>query len=227
MTFQPRARNNLALARPKPEEQPVMSTVLVMGSPLLVRTQIAAPPWTSYKRQSEFRYRESEMDALAAVVTLLKPQTILSKVVRGGGRWGVRYPAFGQPSFALVMQGPCWLTAEKSRPTLLEAGDFACFQRRPGFTLASDLQVKPKALQTIPTEHVDEVVHGDLSEAPSVSSAGRLLRVRSDQRVDAGRSAAADVAHPGQRSGEQERRAHRGAHQTGGERQASRVRRWC
>lgn len=112
------------------------------------------------------------MDALAAVVTLLKPQTILSKVVRGGGRWGVRYPEFGQPSFALVMQGPCWLTAGKARPTRLEAGDFVLFPATPGFTLASDLKVKPKAIETIPTEHVDEVVHGDLNEAPSVSLLG-------------------------------------------------------
>jgi len=37
------------------------------------------------------------MDALATVVTLLRPQTVLSKIVHGGGRWGVRYPAYGQP----------------------------------------------------------------------------------------------------------------------------------
>ncbi|MFC4308121.1 AraC family transcriptional regulator [Steroidobacter flavus] len=111
------------------------------------------------------------MDALAAVVTLLKPQTILSKVVRGGGRWGIRYPAFGQPSFALVIAGPCWLTAEKARPTKLETGDFILFPATPGFALASDLQVKPKLLK-IPTEHVDEIVHGDVSVAPSVTLLG-------------------------------------------------------
>nr|WP_298725938.1 AraC family transcriptional regulator [uncultured Steroidobacter sp.] len=112
------------------------------------------------------------MDALAAVVTLLKPQTILSKIVRGGGRWGVRYPRFGQPSFALVIDGPCWLTVEQSRPTMLEPGDFILFPATPEFTLASDAQVKPKAMQTIPTEHVDEVIHGDLSAAPLVSLLG-------------------------------------------------------
>jgi hypothetical protein len=45
------------------------------------------------------------MDALAAVVTLLKPQAIGAKIIHGAGRWSVRYPAFGQPSFAVVLKG--------------------------------------------------------------------------------------------------------------------------
>jgi AraC-like DNA-binding protein len=113
------------------------------------------------------------MDALAAIVTLLRPQTVLSKIVHGGGRWGVRYPAFRQPSFALVLKGPCWLAAESVPPTMLGTGDFILFPATPGFTLASDLEVAPRLMEIVPPEdHVNEVVHGDRAKEPSVSLLG-------------------------------------------------------
>jgi AraC-like DNA-binding protein len=113
------------------------------------------------------------MDALAAVVTLLRPQTILSKTVHGSGRWGVRYPAFGQPSFAIVLKGPCWLAVDGVPATLLDTGDFLLFPATPGFTLASDLEVTPRPMELVPfEEHVDEVVHGDATLEPTVSLLG-------------------------------------------------------
>lgn len=113
------------------------------------------------------------MDALAAVVTLLKPQTLLSKMVRAGGRWGVRYPAYGQPSFALVLNGSCMLAGEGVPATTLHSGDFILFSKTPGFTLASDLKVKPKAMVLPrPEDHQDEVVHGDPTLEPSVTLIG-------------------------------------------------------
>lgn len=110
------------------------------------------------------------MDALSAIVTLLKPQTILSKLVRGGGRWGVRYSAFGQPSFALIIKGSCWLAVDGIPATILGTGDFVLLPATPGFTMASDLEVTPKPMQPVP-HNVDEVVHGDATE-PSVSLLG-------------------------------------------------------
>lgn len=113
------------------------------------------------------------MDALATIVTLLRPQTILSKIVRGAGRWGVRYPEFGQPSFALVLKGPCWLAVDAGTATTLDTGDFILFPATPGFTLASDADVTPKAMDPVAFEqHVDEVVHGDATTEPSVSLLG-------------------------------------------------------
>lgn len=110
------------------------------------------------------------MDALAAVVTLLRPQTALSKLVHGGGRWGVRYPAFGQPSFALILKGACWLAVDGVPATVLGTGDFVLLPATPGFTMASDLEVTPRPMQ--PEQHVDEVVHGDATTEPSVSLLG-------------------------------------------------------
>jgi AraC-like DNA-binding protein len=113
------------------------------------------------------------MDALAAVVTLLRPQTVLSKTVHGGGRWGVRYPAFGQPSFAVVLKGSCWLAADGVPPTMLDTGDFILFPATPGFTLASDPEVTPRPMILASFEqHVDEVVHGDTLMEPEVSLLG-------------------------------------------------------
>jgi AraC-like DNA-binding protein len=113
------------------------------------------------------------MDALAAVVTLLRPQTVLSKLIHGGGRWGVRYPAFGQPSFALVLRGSCWLAADGLPATVLGASDFVLFPATPGFTIASGPDVTPRSIDPVAfDEHVDEVVHGDATTEPSVSLLG-------------------------------------------------------
>lgn len=113
------------------------------------------------------------MDALAALVTLLKPQAIVAKIMHGGGRWGVRYSAFGHPSFALVLRGPCWLAADGVRPTMLETGDFVLFPATPAFTLASDAKVKPKLLKPMPSgQAVDEVFHGETSGEPTASLLG-------------------------------------------------------
>src|SRR5262245_22449601 len=102
------------------------------------------------------------MDPLTVVVTLLRPHTVLSKLVRGGGRWGVRYPAVRHPSFALVLEGPCWLAAEGVPATTLETGDFVLFPSTPGFTLASDPEAPAQAMDpSMSAGAVGEVVHGD------------------------------------------------------------------
>lgn len=113
------------------------------------------------------------MDALATVVTLLKPQAIGTKIIHGAGRWGVRYPAFGQPSFALVLKGPCWLAVDGISPVILETGDFVLFPAMPGFTMASDPKVKPGAMKPAPADLlVEEVFHGDAAAEPSMSMLG-------------------------------------------------------
>ncbi|MDB6077115.1 MAG: AraC family transcriptional regulator [Akkermansiaceae bacterium] len=112
------------------------------------------------------------MDALAAVVTLLKPQAIGAKIVRGSGRWGVRYAEFGQPSFALVLQGRCWLAVDGMAATTLETGDFVLFPAMPGFTLASDPETEAVAFSPTPAEEgVEELWHGD----PAAEAGASLL----------------------------------------------------
>lgn len=117
--------------------------------------------------------RASKMDALAAIVTLLKPQAVGTKIIHAAGRWGVRYPAFEHPSFALVLKGSCWLAVEGKPATILEAGDFVLFPAMPAFTLASDATVKPRPMKPAPSDpQVEEVFHGDDRAEPSLSMLG-------------------------------------------------------
>jgi AraC-like DNA-binding protein len=112
------------------------------------------------------------MDALTALVGLLRPRTVLSKLVEGRGPWGVRYTAYGGPSFGLVLEGSCWFAPGESPPFVLETGDFVLFTATPRFTMASDPDVTPREIDALSRDaQVDELVHGD----PDMPLNARLL----------------------------------------------------
>ena len=46
-------------------------------------------------------------DPLSEVIALLQPRAVFSRQISGAGRWGVRYSAFGEPSFCAVLDGSC------------------------------------------------------------------------------------------------------------------------
>ena len=54
------------------------------------------------------------MDPITDIVTLLRPHAAFSKPITGKGDWGVRYAAYKEPGFAIVLQGQCWLAAARS-----------------------------------------------------------------------------------------------------------------
>jgi len=113
------------------------------------------------------------MDALSAIVDLLKPQAVGAKLIHGAGRWGVRYPAFGLASYALVLKGTCWLAADGVPARTLETGDFVLFPSTPCFTLASSAKVRPKQMEPAPSsQQVEEIFHGNHGEEPSASLLG-------------------------------------------------------
>jgi AraC-like DNA-binding protein len=117
------------------------------------------------------------MDALSAIVTLLKPQAVGAKIIRGAGRWGVRYAPFNQPGFALVLSGGCHLAADGIPAMQLEAGDFVLFPSTPGFTMASEAKVKPRAMTPGRSDDVEEIFHGDETLEPSVTMLGGYFTV--------------------------------------------------
>jgi len=80
-----------------------------------------------------------DSDPLAAIVALLRPRTVLSKLVTGSGEWAVQYPSYGQPSFCLMVTGSCWLSVDADAPFLMEAGDYVLLPATPGFRMGSDL----------------------------------------------------------------------------------------
>ena len=61
---------------------------------------------------------------------------MFSKVISGAGRWGVRYPAFGHPSFCAVLEGSCRLAVDGHPAHTLQAGDFLLLPATPGFTMS-------------------------------------------------------------------------------------------
>ena len=112
-------------------------------------------------------------DPLADVISLLQPRAVFSRHISGAGRWGVRYSAFGEPSFCVVLDGSCRLTVDGHRPLTLEAGDFVLLPATPGFTM-SGLEpgrierFDPKVTSQVP----GEVRHGTRGGPPDVRLLG-------------------------------------------------------
>jgi AraC-like DNA-binding protein len=76
-------------------------------------------------------------DPLSEVIQRLRPRAVFSRAIEGAGAWSVRYGAFGQPSFAIVLEGECRLAVDGLAPLQLQAGDFVLMPATPGFTMQS------------------------------------------------------------------------------------------
>jgi hypothetical protein len=55
---------------------------------------------------------DGNTDPLAAIISLLRPQTVLSKVITGSGKWSVQKPRYEDPAFCLLLNGSCYLAPE-------------------------------------------------------------------------------------------------------------------
>jgi len=112
-------------------------------------------------------------DPLADVIALLQPRTVFSKRISGAGRWGVRYSAFGQPSFCAVLEGSCRLAVDRHAPVTLEAGDFVLLPATPGFTMSGFEPVVPQRIDPAATPSPSgEVRHGTRGGRPDVRLLG-------------------------------------------------------
>lgn len=108
-------------------------------------------------------------DPLSEVIALLRPRTVVSKPISGAGRWGVRYSAFGQPSFCTVLEGSCRLAVDGHAPLTLEAGDFVLLPATPGFTMSGFEPVTPVPLDPRASlAATEEVRHGPRDGPPDV-----------------------------------------------------------
>ena len=112
-------------------------------------------------------------DPLSEVITLLQPRAVFSRQISGAGRWGVRYSAFGQPSFCAVLEGSCLLTVDGHRALTLEAGDFVLLPATPGFTMSGFEPAKLEYLDPKVTSSVQgEIRHGRRGGRPDVRLLG-------------------------------------------------------
>jgi AraC-like DNA-binding protein len=112
-------------------------------------------------------------DPLSEVIALAQPRAVFSRPISGAGRWGVRYSAFGQPSFCAVLEGRCRLTVDGHRPLTLEEGDFVLLPATPGFAMSGFGPVRferfdPNVTSTVP----GEVRHGTRGGRPGVRLLG-------------------------------------------------------
>lgn len=85
-------------------------------------------------------------DPLAVIISLLRPQTVLSKIISGAGNWSIRKPRYEHPAFCLMLDGSCFIDLDNVGALELSAGDFVLLPETPGFTLASDLSLSPTLL---------------------------------------------------------------------------------
>ena len=111
-------------------------------------------------------------DPLASVIDLLRPEAVFSKVISGAGAWSVRYAAHEDPGFTVVLEGSCFLDADGIGPIALREGDFVLLPATPGFTLASDLSLKPKRVSPMSSA----LRHGAPSGPPSMRMLGGYFR---------------------------------------------------
>ncbi|MCW5697289.1 MAG: AraC family transcriptional regulator [Bauldia sp.] len=113
------------------------------------------------------------MDPLSDVIALLRPHALVWKPITGRGAWGVRYAAYDQPGFGIVLDGTCWLALEDGPPVRLDAGDFVLLPAAPAFTLRSEsgasvAEGRPSA---------EAVRHGDPGGEPDVRMLGGTFRI--------------------------------------------------
>ena len=112
-------------------------------------------------------------DPLSEIITLLQPRAVFSRRISGAGRWGVRYSAFGEPSFCAVLEGSCRLIVDGHHPLTLEAGDFVLLAATPGFTMSS---LEPGRLERfdpqVTSKVLGEVRHGTRGGRPDVRLLG-------------------------------------------------------
>lgn len=113
-------------------------------------------------------------DPLAAVISLLRPQTVLPKVISGAGPWSVRYAAHDEPGFCIMLEGTCFLDVDGVGEVQLDEGDFVLLPSTPGFTMSSAHGLKPKL---ITAADGNELRHGTPTGRPTMRQLGGYFHV--------------------------------------------------
>ncbi|GGA67673.1 transcriptional regulator [Arenimonas soli] len=85
-------------------------------------------------------------DPLSEVIRRLQPRAVFSRTIEGAGDWAVRYGAFGQPAFTVILAGQARLAVDGQPPLDLQAGDFVLLPATPGFTLSGGAPTPPMSL---------------------------------------------------------------------------------
>ncbi len=98
------------------------------------------------------------LDPLAPLISLLRPQTVSSKIIGGTGKWSVCYEHQRHSGYCVILDGSCFLRIEGGETFALKQGDFILLPDTPAFTLTSDLALRPRPIRPTPSR---ELHHGD------------------------------------------------------------------
>lgn len=112
-------------------------------------------------------------DPLGAIISLLRPQTVLSKVISGAGEWSIRYGQQADPGFSIILSGSCFLDAGDAGVVELHQGDFVLLPQTSGFTLATDLTREPTLVTGV---HTSEIRHGEQTGPATMRMLGGWFR---------------------------------------------------
>ena len=144
-----------------------------MSTVFMVLRYGAGAGLSTMQSPDSIRERPDMTDPLSEVITILQPRAVFSRRISGAGRWGVRYSAFGQPSFCAVLEGRCRLTVDGHVPLTLEAGDFVLLPATPGFTMSGFEPARFERLDPKVTSKITgEVRHGTRGGRPDVRLLG-------------------------------------------------------
>ncbi|QIG50505.1 AraC family transcriptional regulator [Nordella sp. HKS 07] len=113
------------------------------------------------------------MDPFSDLIDLLRPHTAHTKSITARGKWGVRFRAYGKPSYAIVLEGQCWLALDGEEPALLERGDFVLLPATPAFAIYSDATAPRMPVE--PTGHVYR--YGESEGEPDLAMLGGSFEV--------------------------------------------------
>ncbi|WP_419197175.1 AraC family transcriptional regulator [Mycolicibacterium austroafricanum] len=114
-----------------------------------------------------------DADPMEVLMSLLRPEAVLSKVITGGGRWSVRKPRYGDPAFCLMLEGCCVLDADGLDPVELRQGDFLLLPQTPEFTLGAGGDVAPTFAGL---DHSRHTRHGAESEPVTMRMLGGYFK---------------------------------------------------
>jgi AraC-like DNA-binding protein len=113
------------------------------------------------------------VEPMEELMSLLRPEALLAKVITGGGQWSIRKPRYGDPAFCLMLEGSCVLDADGLDSIELRHGDFLLLPQTPGFTLSGSRGIAPIFT---PLDHARNTHHGCASEPISMRMLGGYFR---------------------------------------------------
>jgi AraC-like DNA-binding protein len=123
-------------------------------------------------------------DPLTEVVKLLQPRAVFANPISGKGDWAVRFAAYGQPSFCIMLAGSCMLAVDGHEAVTLCAGDFVLLPTTPAFTISSLSPAAPVHLDPNAVRKQGEVRYGDRTgEADMRSLGGAFLFDAADPKL--------------------------------------------